>query len=387
MSARHRRFGSRSSALRIGLIAHHVAAIRPPFVGGVESFTWYLARWLAGRGHDVVLYAAPGSSVPGVEVEELDLEPELSEAARSDVSMPPEAFMRAHHAYQRLMLELAESTRHDLVHAHSLHYLPVAMAPMLHVPMLLTLHCPPTPWLESALRARRSGAAPTLSAVSEATRRLWAEVVDCPDVVPNGVDIDAWPSGPGGDAAVWSGRIVPEKAPHLAIDAARRAGLSLRLAGPIVDHAYYAAEVEPRLGSDAVHLGHLSHEALAALVGASRVAIVSSVWNEPFGLVAAEAMATGTPVAGFAVGGLPRVVGCEGGVLVEQGNVEALAAAVRAASSLDRCRVRAHAESVAGIEAMGRRYEALYERALEPAPVLRLGRTVRPALRVASVTP
>lgn len=344
---------------RIALVAHHVAPICAPFAGGVESLTWYLARWLAQRGHDVVLYAPPGSDAPGVEVRELDLSPSLSDAARTDVSMPPAAFMAAHHAYQRLMLELAEDAPFDVVHSHSLHYLPVAMAPMVGVPMLLTLHTPPTPWLESALRSVPPRTL-TVTAVSETTRRLWSGIADVTDVIVNGVDLGAWPAGPGGEEAVWWGRIVPEKAPHLAIDAAHLAGLPLRLAGPVCDRAYFAAEVEPRLGPGVAYAGHLDHRELATWVGSSRVAVVTPSWPEPFGLVAAEAMACGTPVAGFRRGGLVDLVAPAAGRLSAPGDVDELARAMREAAALDRAAVRAHAERALCIDAMGRGYESLY---------------------------
>ncbi len=356
------------SRLRLALVAHHVAPIAPPFSGGVESFTWYLARWLGRRGHDVVLFAPPGSDVPGVEVRELDLAPDLSPASRRDVSMPAPGFMAAHHAYQRLMLELAEDAEgFDLVHSHSLHYLPVAMAPILPMPSLLTLHTPPTPWLESALRAR-TGRVPRLSAVSHATARMWAGVVEVEDVVPNGVDLAAWPQGSGGDDAVWCGRMVPEKAPHLAIDAARAAGLPLRLAGPIVDGAYWEREVAHRLGDDATYMGHLGHADLGALVRGSRVAVMTPVWEEPFGLTAAEAIASGTPVAAFSRGGLRTVVGPDAGRLATPGDVGSLAKAMVRAGKLSRDGVRAHAEAHLGIDPMGRRYEALYANALAHRP-------------------
>jgi glycosyltransferase involved in cell wall biosynthesis len=284
--------------------------------------------------------------------------------------MPPAAFMGAHHAYQRLMLELSAGVRADVVHCHSLHYLPVAMASLVRAPMLLTLHTPPTPWLESALRSRAAAGAaalPALSAVSHVTRSLWAPVIDVPDVVVNGVDLDAWRCGPGGDGAVWWGRIVPEKAPHLAIDAARAAGMPLRLAGPVVDRAYFEAEVAPRLGDDAVHLGHLDHAELAALVGRSAVALMTPSWEEPFGLAAAEAIACGTPVAAFGRGGLVDVIGPAAGRLAAPGDVASLVSAIRAAAALPREDVRAFAERHLGIETMGRDYEALYERLAEPA--------------------
>jgi glycosyltransferase involved in cell wall biosynthesis len=380
--------------VRIALIAHHVAPLRPPFVGGVESFTWYLARWLAGRGHRVRLYAPPGTEVPGVDVRPLRLDAGLSDAARQDVSMPPGRFMDAHHAYLETVMELASSTEHDVVHSNTLHYLPIALGSLVGTPMVTTLHTPPTPWLESALRAAvRCGSPPALVAVSRATRDAWRSVTGPVPVVHNGVDTAAWRPGPGGGGAVWCGRIVPEKAPHLAIDACRRAGVPLRLAGPIIDRAYWDREIAPRVGTDAEHVGHLDHDALQAELGRARVAVVSPAWDEPFGLVAAEAMACGTPVAGFARGGLVRLVGRHGGRLVAPGDVPALARAIDAAAALDRAAVRRHVERTASLDVMGRAYERLYAATIgsgaaavrPPAPVedlaahrVRRGRAVRP---------
>lgn len=356
--------------MKLAVLGHHVAPICPPFAGGVESLTWYLARWMAARGHDVVLFAPSGSEVPGVEVRPLDLDPVFSEHARTDVSMPPAAFMAAHHAYQRVLLELADDEDDfDLVHCHSLHYLPVAMASTLPMEMLLTLHTPPTPWFEAALSAR-AGTRPWLNAVSAQTARQWAHVGRVEAVVANGVDLDAFPVGPGGEGAAWCGRMVPEKAPHLAIDAARRAGLTLHLAGPISDPRYWEAEIAPRLGQDVHYAGHLGHADLARLVGRSRVLVMTPQWEEPFGLVAAEAMCTGTPVAAFRRGGLTRLVAPTAGCLARPGDVLDLAGAITRAGRLPRAGVRAHAQAQLGLPAMGTAYERLYRRILDGEPRL-----------------
>ena len=358
--------------MKVALLAHHAAPLRPPFAGGVESVTWYLARWLAGRGHAVTVFAPHGSEVPGAELRELELVEGVSDVAARDVSMPAPAFMAAHHAYLATLTALAsDGEGFDLVHSHSLHYLPVALAPLLPLPVLLTLHCPPTPWLESALRARR-GPAPALAAVSESTAAQWQGIAEVEHVVPNGVDLAAWPLGSGGGPAAWCGRMVPEKAPHLAIDAARAAGMGLRLAGPISDAAYWEREVAPRLGGDARYVGHLGHAELARLLGGASVAVLTPQWEEPFGMAAAEAMATGTPVAAFRRGGLAEFVGPAAGRLAEPGDTGALAAAMRAAARLPRDGVRAFARTRLGIDAMGRRYEALYRRLPWPRQELAL---------------
>jgi glycosyltransferase involved in cell wall biosynthesis len=357
--------------MRIGVVGHHAAPIVPPFAGGLESMTWYLTAWLARRGHEVTLFAVPGSNVPGVQVVPLDLAWGASDAARRDVSMPDEERLRAHHAYLALLKRLStQPGRFDVLQIHALHHLPVALTHLSATPTVLTLHSPPTPWLESALAAAGADA-PYLVAVSQATRALWSETIDVDEVIHNGVDLERWPAGAGrSGAAVWCGRLVPEKAPHLAIDAARLAGVPLRLAGPVGDPRYFEAEVRPRLGDDARYLGCLDHEGLACLVGDSTVVLQTPVWDEPFCLAAAEGIACGTPVAAFARGGLREVIGEDGGVLAEPDSVEALAVAMLRAQRLSRRQVRAHARAWLSLDRAGEAYETAYRQLVgERSPV------------------
>ncbi len=282
--------------LRIVLIGSSRFPIRQPFAGGLEAHVWHLARALVDRGHEVSLFAAPGSD-PGPGCQTLAVHQlALSQSARTDPGMPAATFMAEHHAYLSLMVQLARSgsQRFDLIHNHSLHHLPVAMAPTLTIPMLTTLHTPPTPWLESALDVT-TGAGTRFAAVSRHTAASWEHAVDQIAVVPNGIDTRHWPMGPGGSNLVWFGRITPEKGTHAAIAAARRAGMPLVLAGPVSDPQYFAEQVAPELDDQVRYAGHLSQEDLAGLVGRAGAALVTPMWDEPYGLVVAEAMACGTP--------------------------------------------------------------------------------------------
>lgn len=348
-----------SARLRICLVAASRFPIREPFAGGLEAMTHGLALELMRRGHEVSVFAAPGSD-PSLGVEELPVARQLSsEVAREDTHAPPEAWMADHHAYLDLMIDLAEtgSRRFDLVHNNSLHHLPVAMARLLDVPVVTTLHTPPVPWLESAIRLDRG--ASTFTAVSRHAADAWRHVVDATPIL-NGVDTGAWIPGPGGGHLVWSGRLVPEKAPHQAIDAARVAGVRLLLAGPVSDRAYVEKHVWPRLGPDVQYVGHLEHSGLRELYGGASAVVMSPAWDEPYGLVAAEAMACGTPVASFARGALPEVVVEGTGSLARAGDVSDLARAIREAMACDRSVVRRHAEDCHSLDRMVDDYERLY---------------------------
>ncbi|MFE9406348.1 glycosyltransferase [Streptomyces sp. NPDC006530] len=349
--------------LRVALIASARFPINEPFAGGLEAHTWGLAHALTRRGHQVELFAAPGSD-PALEARELPVRRVvLSSAARSDASMPSTTWMEEHHAYLGLMLDLARDGEHrfDVVHNNSLHYLPVAMASALRVPVITTLHTPPTPWLESAIQSHE--ACPVVfTAVSEFTAFAWRPTVPEALVVRNGIDTDFWTPGPGGSDLVWSGRIVPEKGPHLAIGAARAAGVPLKLAGPVSDERYFEEEVAPLLEDGVQYIGHLDRKELAELLGTSAAALVTPNWDEPYGLVVAEALACGTPVCGFDRGALAEILTPECGLLAPPGDVAALAALIPRAMRLDRRAARRRAELFCSLQHTADAYTTLYER-------------------------
>lgn len=350
--------------MKVALLAHDRFPVAEPFAGGLESFTWHLVRGLRDAGVDVVLLAGPGSD-PALGVEELAVAPtDLSDRARSDLSMPPETQVRATFAYVQAMRSLAGRADVDVIHNNSLHYIPLALADTVPQAVLTTLHTPPTPWIEPALRLASSVRA---VAVSQAVASMWASTT-CADVVPNGVDLDEWSPGEGGGPLVWFGRLVPEKGAHLALRIAREAGMDLRLAGPIHDPRYFERDIVPLLDHRRTYVGHLNPPALADLVGASSACLVTPVWDEPYCLVAAEAMGCGTPVLGLARGGLPEIARPPGGFCVAPGpsddaTVAAAVAVLPELLVLDRGDVRRHAEQTCSLDRTVERYIELYQEA------------------------
>jgi len=300
--------------MRVALISHDTYPIAEPFAGGLESFTWQLAKGLRDRGIAVTVFAGPGSD-PDLGVEELHVEPvQLSLHARADTSMPRERVVQETFAYLGCMQQLAARSDIDVVHNNSLHFLPIALSQMLRVPFL--------------------GEAARVTAVSRATANRWAHVLD-PRVIHNGVDFERWEYGDGGPDLVWMGTITPEKGPHVAAQIAKQANRRLRIAGPLSDADYFDSVLTPLLDDDVTYVGHLRHRELAVLVGSSAACLVTPLWEEPFGLVAAEAMACGTPVLALARGGLGEVVGEPGGIVVPVFEDPADTVAAAAAALLD----------------------------------------------------
>jgi glycosyltransferase involved in cell wall biosynthesis len=363
--------------MRLTLVAPLVAPLRAAQTGGTQAVVADLARGLVARGEAVELVAPPGSSVPGVRLRRARGGPYAEElvhpsADGAAAARGPSAWPSAQAPeYLRIAAEL-RAARPDVVHAHALDWPSFYALAAAGLPSLHTLHLGP---LDPAAAAAATAAAratprPRFVAVSRACAEQWRGIVPVDAVIGNGIDPDIVPFGnrPQRDVAIVAGRIAPEKGTHLALAAARRAGMRVILAGEIYDPGYFAEQVAPLIDAGVQHVGHVSRRRLAILYRRAAVALVASLWEEPFGMVAVEANLAGTPVAGFARGALPDVVGERGGVLSDEATAEALARVIPAAVALDRCSVRRAAVQRHSLDRMLDRYQRLY------AQVARAGR-------------
>jgi len=203
------------------------------------------------------------------------------------------------------------------------------------------------------VRAAATTASHRQATVSRSCLQGWLSAgVEVGHLIRNGVpDVDVVTMDPSRVVLV-AGRISPEKGIDHALAAARIAGLPARVAGARYDPGY-----DPDLdGADL--LGELTRLDLRRVMAESAVTVCAVRWEEPFGLVAAEAQMAGCPVAAYRRGAMPEVVE-EGvtGFLAEPDDVGALAAAIDACAGLDRERVRASARRRLGLDGMLDAYE------------------------------
>ena len=345
-----------------------------PFAGGLEAHVWLLARSLRERGHEVSLFAAAGSD-PAV-ADHIYRYPSsgTTVSGRRDISGDPALIADEHRAYLSALIALGGplGDRFDVVHNNSLHYLPVALADRVRSAFLSTLHTPPIRLVELSMQAGFLQAGPQrrgrFVAVSRHTADAWADAGalmgaaggPAVGVVHNGVDTERWRPGTGGGPLIWFGRIVPEKGAELAIAAARLAGQELELAGPVIDEKYFAATIAPLLGPDVRYLGHLCQQELAGVVGRAGAAVVTPRWNEPYGMVVAEALACGTPVAAFARGGIPEILSPQCGRLAGADDVDGLVRAIKVVVGLARHHARERAVAHCSLSSMVTAYEHIY---------------------------
>ena len=341
--------------MKIAILAHLKYPIAQPFSGGLEMHTHLLTSALRARGHKVILYASEGSTPHA------NLKAVCAPTGSAFDEASSERIGRIERGAYEAMIDDVARGGFDIVHNNSLHYLPLVRARDIRAPMVTALHTPPFEPFMRGVRARARDM--TFAAVSDSLAREWLDLIDEPLVIGNGIDLDAFaysPAPKGRPHAIWMGRLVPEKGPHLAIDAARLAGLPLVFAGPQSNPAYWEAEIAPRLGPDVIYLGHLGHADLARRVGEAHVALCTPRWEEPFGLVLAEFLACGTPVAAFARGAIPDILDESCGVLARADDAADLGAALTRAIGLKRRDCRRRAEHLFDADTMTDRYEALY---------------------------
>lgn len=333
-------------------VAYPLAPVSPDAVGGAEQVLSALDRALVEAGHCSIVIACQGSRVSGRLLATPAESGMLDEAAKTRAQARHRAAIRQAMAHYPI----------DVVHLHGIDfdaYLPSSG------PTLVSLHLPLDWYPSAALRPERDDLWLCPVSQSQAARAPAGARLRPP--IANGVDIEQF----AGKAAkrgfaLMLGRICPEKGVHLAIDAAKAAGMPLLIGGQVYPYAaheaYFREQVAPRLDRERRFLGPLDLRRKRRYLRAARCLLVPSLAAETSSLVAMEALSAGTPVIAFRSGALPEIIEHgRTGYLVE--DAAEMAEAMRIADRLDpeACRetARRRFSRTAMVEAYFAAYRAL----------------------------
>lgn len=342
--------------LRVAMVAPVAREVPPQGSGSIEAVTSLLTEGLVARGHDVTLFAT------GTSVTSATLHATFPQGYHRDTTLWPWELCELFN----LAAAIERSAGFDVVHYQAA-YSPILLAfgRLSAAPVLQTLHYAP--------------AAPEVA--------MWSRYLDVPFVAVSGLqaqlltglnvvatihhavdtDVFRFRAVPD-DYLLFLGRFVEGKGVLEAIHIARRTGLKLLLAAPPND--YYDEVVAPHVdGTSIVFAGEVNRDGAARLLGGARALLYPVQSAEPFGLVIAEAISCGTPVAALGVGAVPELVD-KGVTGVIFASVDALVNGLPQVLALDRHVVRARAVERFSPTRMVEEYVAVY-RQLAAAPAAR----------------
>ena len=337
--------------LRIAHIAPVATTIPPPKSGSVETMTSLLTEGLVARGHDVTLYATADSKT----------------SARLNAIYPHGYWHDEHmwpwELYEMLNLAAAveRSSEYDIIHYEAAYYpMSLAFTRLSPTPIVQTLHHSPSA-AEVTLWSRYPKA-PFVAISNEQARLLVG--LNVVDTVLHGVDTDGFTfEAKPDDYLLFLGRFTEGKGVLQAIEIAKRVGMRLILAA--AEGEYYREKIAPHVdGRRIVYYGEADFAAKVKLYGGARALLYPIQAREPFGLVLAEAMACGTPVAALDRGAVREVVD-EGVTGMVFNDLEQMINGLPRVFDLDRRRVREQAVARFGVARMVDEYIAVYTRLVE----------------------
>ena len=338
--------------MKIALVAPPLLPVPPLRYGGIERIVGVLAEGLHARGHDVTLFAPGDSQVS------CDLVATVTAGLWNDGFHPdPRRFYKR---TTEMVLEAA--TEFDIVHGHLDAY-GFELSDRCPVPSVSTIHGRTD--IDPIAGCIEGQPNTPLVAISN-SQRAFAPAGNWVATVYHGLPFDGVTAGAGdGGYLCFVGRLSADKGVAEAVELARRVGRRLKIAAKAIapnEREIYETVVAPAEREGVVeYMGELDERERDELFGAAFATVMLSRWPEPFGLVAIESLAAGTPVIAARSGALPEIVidGKDGYVVDD---IAAGAAAIDLVPGLDRARIRASALERFSAARMVDNYVAVYER-------------------------
>lgn len=360
----------KKTKLKIAQIAPPWVSIPPKKYGGTETVISNLTEELVRRGHEVTLFASGDSTTKAKLVSAFP-------KALYESGVPwTNGFYPLYHAVTAF--ERAEEF--DIIHDH-FQFLGLCFSAFVKTPMVSTHHGDfETVEKDAAkyqiLKKFRNN---SFVSISDSQRKYSSLGLNFVATVYNGIDLQEFKfSDKSDNYLVWLGRITEKKGILIAIEAAKRSGLSLKIAAKVdmnnpPDVEFFEKKVKPLIdGKSVEYLGEVDFAQRNDLLRNALALLNPIQWNEPFGLVMPEAMACGTPVIAFDRGAVREIVrdGFNGFVvepLDKEGkiNVGGLVEAIGSIDKINRKGCRKSVEENFTVDIMADKYEEVYYKILE----------------------
>jgi glycosyltransferase involved in cell wall biosynthesis len=357
--------------MKIAHIAPPWIPIPPKTYGGTESVLFDLVEEQVALGLDVTLFA-PQDATTSAKL--ISFIPKSLRQEGAPWSSHPKAF---YHLYKSI--EAASAADFDIIHTHistsdNLYIFPLTAR--LATPHVSTLHSNfpfdhVQGWTGDAdnYYLKSWASAVPIIAISEHARREAPSNLNIAGVVHNGLQVQNYvaPNKKRGEELAWLGRFMPEKGPHLAIEAAKAAQRTLVLAGTIdrseqVSVRYFHDVIEPQLDQQQIrYIGPVNRRQKIKLLSHAYGFLNPIQWEEPFGMVMIEAMVLGCPVISFERGAAPElIINSETGFLVH--DVDEMVQAIPQLADLNRQTIRQHVEHNFSARVMAEKYMKIYQK-------------------------
>jgi glycosyltransferase involved in cell wall biosynthesis len=360
---------------RIALLAPLKRALTKDVTASRSRVLFDLARTLVKRGHTVTVFGTGDSVIPNATVV-----PVIPTAL---TKLPPVENPFYQHtaslsAEVKIFLEMQD--RFDIVHNHMYpEYYPFLAEDAFRIPMLTTIHSQMTSDMKQVLQLF-----PSVVTVAISNASAVASGNDMP-VVYNGIDTTVFCPSDGVErtyllfvgrmskAKDKAGKYIDPKGVITAIEVAKKSGKRLKIVGNVEDRNFYDMHIAPNLSETIEFVGDVSSEQTVTredmvLLFQGAIALINPInWEEPFGLVMAEAMACGTPVVAFDRGSVRELVLDKetGYVVSPKQGVDGLVDAVSKVPSIDKSTCRRRAETLFSLDAMVNGYELMYAKTIK----------------------
>ncbi|MFC1632770.1 glycosyltransferase family 4 protein [Patescibacteria group bacterium] len=345
--------------MRIAQVAPLYLPVPPPGRGGIELMVSYLTEELVKRGNDVTLFASGDSQTSA----------KLVNGAKKAFTFEKdfENWQKGKSSAlttQHIEKVFEQADQFEIIHGHFNQIFPT-VAGRSKTPSVMTYHLPIKP--EAHDKYLKTSNCHFVSL----TKSQQAGLPNFIGTAPNGIPIDKIPfNAKKKNELIFVGRMATKKGPHYAIEAAEKTGLPLFMLGKSYPNIaeywqYYQEKVKPRIdGKKIKHIEEVSNVEALKYMSQARALLMPIEWEEPFGLVMIEAMATGTPVIAFRHGSVPEViVDGKTGFIVD--TIEEMIEAIGKLDQINPADCRKHVEQNFTVEKMADAYENIYEKILK----------------------